>query len=233
MIEAKSLKFTLILAVTALGATLDYLIGVLDQRPTFGVVTWAMVIVIAVAIAQFTLDALNPRSSKVQISSLSLSLGKLGFSWARFVGGLWVTVLSALTVYAVALGVIAGRYMSIPGIQLGRGSPYDHRVLSSIIDFQFSPAVLWLVMISFVLAVFARPAELLPIGIIVVSGINSLRVPLDSLSRGIGPSSQLRAFFARPDSWTLSIPQGLAVLGVLGVLLIALVACSLIRGALR
>ena len=141
--------------------------------------------------------------------------------------------LSAVAVYAVSLGVIAGRYMSIPGIQLGGESPYDHKVLASIINFQFSSTVLWLIMISFVLAVFARPAELLPVGIIVVSAINSWRVPLNSLSGGIGLSSQLRVFFARPDSWVLFIPQESVGLGVFGVLVIALLACSFIRGALR
>jgi len=235
MAESKSIKFTLVLAITALGAALDYLIGVLNQRPSFGIMTWALVIILAVAIVQFALDALNPRSPQPGVTGqrLAFSLGKLGFSWDRFAGGLWVMALSAVAVYAVSLGVIAGRYMSIPGVQIGGGSPYDHKVLASIINFQFSSTVLWLIAISFMLAVFARPAELLPVGIIVVSAINSWRVTLGSLSGGIGLSSQLRVFFARPDSWILYIPQGSVGLGVLGVLSIALAACGFIRGALR
>ncbi len=228
--------FAFQLAVTAVGALTDYVVVRLTGEQSLGIISWALAVVL-ISFLLVTLDVWfnyrawgTGRSTAGTDVTLAARLIRVGLSWSSLVKAINVAVFAGVIGYAVSLAVITIRLLAVPGGPvLGSHSVYDRSAILFIGSFQSSSSMVWLVIVSYAIALLFRPPLVLPLGVFVVSVVNASVVKIAPLSLTVvHPPSQLTASLAIPDSWLFRLPPAWVLSGCMVAFVIGLLACNYI-----
>jgi hypothetical protein len=239
---SRSTRFAIQLAVTTVGAVLDYLVGRLTNRPSLGILCWALLILVAAAVLDFFKDAVqehrirssgpgwNTASNRV-FTAAGIIRGRIDqFRWPTVVNAITVAVLAGIAGYVIALAVIIFRFLKVAGGPvLGAHSPYDQSAISLISSFQTSSTMAWFIVVCFAIALFLRPPVVLPLGVMAISVANSIVLAVPPLSPAAAdPNSQLADSLSMPDAWLLDLPAKSVILGCVAAFVVGIMACGFI-----
>lgn len=143
----RSMRFAKHLLIAAVGATLDYLVGRLTNRLSWGIATWAAIVLVASALIDYLNEAPNSRPDWGEGGSLLSAVRTYMGPYRRptifraAMAGLCAAVASC----ALTLAVITFRFCADHGTAwLGKGSPFDESVAVFVGNFQASSPTVWL-----------------------------------------------------------------------------------------
>jgi hypothetical protein len=245
-------RFALKLAATAVATFLDYLVGRLTNRLSLAVIVWAVVTLVASALLDYLREIWGfgqdggysgpytgpwPRSSLAAWMRMVRRRHPHGLNWQSVLRATWVGALAGAAGYTITLSVVSVRYVAwhqSSQYWLGLDSPYNRPMTVFVANFQSSGTMFTFMLASFAIALLLRPALALPLGVIGVSVVNSLVLPLPSLSAlGTQFTSQLANSFSIADSYMFRLPEQAVPLGILGAFAVGMILCGFISAALR
>lgn len=228
---ASSMRFAKHLLVAALGAALDYLIGRLTDTLSWGIICWAVIVLVASA----ALDYLNDTPETTEFRSA------MGAPWGEIRDrvvqsrrptvwkALFVGVLAATASCALTLAVVTFRFCATHGNSLlGKGSPFDHQVIVFVSHFQASSTTVWLFGACASLAVFI-PWRLvvLPAGVAAVAVANAMLVGIPPFSQTSGNwYSQVAYSLGALDGWLFRLPPVAMPFACAIPALLGVIACA-------
>lgn len=229
----RSMRFAKHLLIAAVGATLDYLVGRLTNRLSWGIATWAAIVLVASALIDYLNEAPNSRPDWGEGGSLLSAVRTYMGPYRRptifraAMAGLCAAVASC----ALTLAVITFRFCADHGTAwLGKGSPFDESVAVFVGNFQASSPTVWLMATCIVLALFI-PWRLvvLPAGVATVAIANAMLVGIPPLSRGNpGWYSQFAYALGSVDGLLFRLPVVVTPYTFLVPALLGMGACGVI-----
>lgn len=233
------------LAVTAVGALLDYLVGRLVGAPTFGIICWAAFTLFTAAALEFYKDLRRERKGDGNHTStylrtpsvLNLIRPPSDYRWATVTRALKAALFAGMAYYAFALAIITFRFLiAHDGLWLGKHSPYDQTALTFIDNFQTSAQTAALIGAALVLAVIVRSDALLPCGVVLISVMNAWLVRLPG-TRPTTPAptfhSQAAYSLSAADKWLFQLPMADVLWGCLIPLFAGVIFCGVVSRSVR
>jgi len=237
---SRSVGFALQLGATVVGAILDYLVGKLTGAFSLGIACWAVLVLVAAAILEFSKDFArdwgSPSSSTSgRVASSDFIRSIKSYRWTTIINALLAAAFAGMAVYAFTLAVITFRFVTIyHGTSLGAHSPYNHAVVTFVSNFQVSASTAALIVGSFVLAILLRSEILLPCGIVLVAIANAILIGLPRHSTtAAGFHSQIAYSLSAPDGWLFRLPVVAVPWACLAPFAIGVIFCTFVSSLVR
>lgn len=237
---SRSVRFALQLGATTAGAVLDYLVGKLTGKLSLGIVSWAVLVVIAAAVLELGKElARDENKASSQYSARAAVRAFLrsanSYRWTTIVRALWAAGFAGIAAFAFILAVITFRFVAVyNGLPIGEHSPFNQAVITFVSNFQASSATAVLIGGSFALGMLLQSEILLPFGIGLVSIANAILIGLpqhDAISTAF--RSQIAYSLSFPDELLFRLPVATVPVACAIPFVVGVAACTIVSGLVR